>query len=74
MKTNWSDIKYIIGKNKKNFESKLLKLNSLKSKKILKWKCVLSFQDTIELTTVWYKNYYEKKSSRFTKRKKRVIK
>ena len=73
MKTNWSDIKYIIGKNKKNFESKLLKLNSLKSKKILKWKCVLSFQDTIELTTVWYKNYYENKINNYLFSKNQVM-
>ena len=42
-------------------ESKLLKLNSLKAKKILKWEPVLSFQKTVEMTALWYKAFYNKK-------------
>ena len=38
--------------------SKLLKLNSKKAKKDLKWECKLSFRDTVELMLEWYKNFY----------------
>ena len=40
------------------FESNLLKLNSNKAKNKLKWKCILSFEETISMVTEWYKNYY----------------
>ena len=40
------------------FESKLLKLNSSKAKKILKWKTILTFEETIEMVSSWYKKYY----------------
>ena len=40
---------------------KLLKLNSKKSQKLLRWKCVLSFTQTLNLVLDWYKHYYEKK-------------
>ena len=42
------------------FESSLLKLNSNKALKILKWKCVLNFEETIKMTTIWYRNFYQK--------------
>ena len=59
MKKYWEKVKWsAIKKNKKNFfESNLLKLNSNKAKNLLKWKCILSFSETIKLVTYWYKNY-----------------
>ena len=42
-------------------EAKLLKLNCNKALKILKWKSILNFKQTMKLTIVWYKNFYEKK-------------
>lgn len=42
-------------------ETNLLVLNCEKSKKILKWKPLLTFEKTIQLTLDWYKVYYEKR-------------
>ena len=38
----------------------LLKLNSNKAKTKLKWKCILSFAESIYMVTNWYKSYYSK--------------
>ena len=58
----------IIGKSykikiqKKRFiESKLLLLNSKKIKKLLKWSPLYSFEKSIYMTAIWYKEYLEKK-------------
>jgi CDP-glucose 4,6-dehydratase len=62
MKNNWE--KVLWKTSKKDYfqhESILLKLNTNKAKKILNWKSVLSFQETIQLVTSWYKFYYENK-------------
>ncbi len=57
--------KSILWSEKKNYyepyESKLLKLDSTKARKKLNWVPILSFEDTIKLTTVWYENFYNKK-------------
>ena len=45
-------------RNKFLKESKLLKLNSRKAKKDLKWECKLNFKDTVGLMLEWYKNFY----------------
>jgi len=62
MKKHWSNV---LWKNKKNinelYESKLLKLDSTKARKKLKWIPILNFADTVKMTTVWYKNFYAKK-------------
>ena len=54
----WKNAKWKIIKDKKFKESKLLKLNCNKAKKILNWKSTLSFKETIFYTADWYKNYY----------------
>ena len=69
-KSNWCNKTYakILEKNKlENFEkknvfmsSKLLFLNSNKAKKTLKWNCLLTSKQTIELTSSWYKKFYSK--------------
>ena len=49
----------MVNKKKKSFyESNLLRLNSNKAKTKLKWKCILSFAETINMVAYWYKNYY----------------
>ena len=42
-------------------ESKLLQLNSKKAKKYLNWSCRLNTKKTIDLVTLWYKDFYSKK-------------
>ena len=60
MSKDWKQIKWIIQKTRKSLhhESKLLKLNSNKSHILLKWKCVLSFKETISLVSDWYREFY----------------
>jgi CDP-glucose 4,6-dehydratase len=52
-KGNWVES----GNNKKLHEAGILRLNITKSKKFLGWKPVLSFDEAIEMTINWYKNY-----------------
>ena len=61
MKKTWSNVSWKIIKDKNQKESRLLKLNSTKAKKLLGWKTVLDFEETIQMTVEWYKNYYNKK-------------
>ena len=57
-KKNWNLLNFKIIKSKnKEFESGLLKLNSTKALKNLKWKCLLSTEDTILMLVEWYKLY-----------------
>ena len=60
MKKYWNKVSWKIeGKNKNTFyESNLLKLNINKAKIKLNWKSILTFQETINMVTIWYKNYY----------------
>ena len=43
-------------------ESTLLKLNSNKALKFMKWKNKLKFKEVIKLVTDWYKGFYENKN------------
>ena len=62
MKKFWSNVSWKEYKNYKGlYESKLLKLNSTKAKKKLKWTPMIDLEDTAKMTTVWYKNFYLKK-------------
>jgi len=56
------NFKWTINTNKKFRESKLLKLNSTKAKKKLKWTNKLSFNETIKMTAEWYRMYYTKEN------------
>ena len=60
MGKHWKNIKWKkISKFKKKFyESELLRLNCNKSKKILNWKSILKFNESIEMVSNWYHNYY----------------
>tara|TARA_B100001250_G_C19813438_1_gene796948 strand:+ start:306 stop:1382 length:1077 start_codon:yes stop_codon:yes gene_type:complete len=63
LKVNWKNVKWTIKSSKNNniHESKLLKLNSNKSQKLLGWKCKMSLQQSLKHTIEWYKNYYKKR-------------
>ena len=60
MKKYWENVSWKLHKNNnKTFkESSLLKLNSQKAKKILRWRSVLTFKENIFLVANWYKNFY----------------
>lgn len=56
----WVNIKWKKSLTKKKYlEAKLLKINSAKAEKILKWKCFLNFNKTIKFVAEWYKDYYK---------------
>lgn len=54
----WSNVRFKTYDEKFFKEDHLLKLNSAKAKKILKWKKILNLKKTIELTVDWYKKFY----------------
>ena len=64
MKKFWKNVDWKIDrkKTKKMIESNLLKLNSSKSKKILRWESILSFNEISKMTIDWYKHYYINKN------------
>ena len=55
-------IKSILIKKKNFKEEQILKLNSTKAKKLLKWKPLLPYNETIKLTVDWYRKYLENKN------------
>lgn len=57
MKKNWEKVSWTIPKSKKKsfYESSLLKINSNKAKKKIKWKCILTFSETMQMVVNWYK-------------------
>jgi CDP-glucose 4,6-dehydratase len=60
----------IIKKNnisKNYYESKILMLNSEKSKKILKWKTKYNLEQSINLTSSWFKEFIAKKNKNILK-------
>lgn len=62
LKKQWKGLK-IIFENQDNFvEHKLLQLSSKKAKKILNWRSVLNFEETIKMTSEWYRALREKKN------------
>ena len=54
----WNKSNWIVKKNKNLKESKLLQLNSKKSKKFINWECKLNLKTTIKFTVEWYKTFY----------------
>ena len=67
IKKYWKETSWKVSNRRKKsfYESNLLKLNSNKAKKKLKWKCILSFTETICMIADWYKNYYFKTKKMF---------
>lgn len=58
-------LKWKVEKNHKEFESKLLKLNSDKALRKLKWKSVLNNTETIDFVISWYLNFYSNRKNMF---------
>ncbi len=54
-KVAWVDESHL---NKNQYEAGMLKLNCDKALHYLKWHSVLSFSETVKITTEWYKAYY----------------
>jgi CDP-glucose 4,6-dehydratase len=61
MSKHWEKVSWtaIPKSKKKYYESGLLRLNCNKAKKILKWKSILKFEETISMVAKWYKCYHE---------------
>ena len=62
----WKKVSWKISpkiKKKKFAESTLLRLNCNKSKRILKWKNILKFDETSKFVADWYRNYYGNNSN-----------
>ena len=53
--------KHLIKKNKSFKETKILKLNSYKSKKILNWETKLNLKGCPNIFQTFYKNYFNRK-------------
>ena len=62
LKNKLPNFRWNVHSKKKYFESKLLKLNSSKALKFLKWQSVLNINQIINFLTIWYKSYYLKKN------------
>ena len=62
IKKNLPTFKWIIKRNKLFYESNLLKLDSSKARKKLKWSNKLSFSETLKMTAQWYEAFYKKKN------------
>tara|TARA_B100001989_G_C24502685_1_gene445833 strand:- start:74 stop:1165 length:1092 start_codon:yes stop_codon:yes gene_type:complete len=62
IKNYWPNIKWKISNSaNKSYESKLLKLNSKKIRKLIGWSTVLSLKQTLKMTAEWYREFYENK-------------
>ncbi len=60
MSNNLDNFKFKIKKDSSIKEAKLLQLNCDKAINTLKWCPVLNFDETVNFTTDWYKEYYSK--------------
>jgi CDP-glucose 4,6-dehydratase len=69
----WGSGKIIFKKNFKYYEQKNLQLNIEKAKKDLKWKPLLSINQSVKNTVDWYKEVHINKSSSQEVTKKQII-
>jgi len=68
LQKQWTGLEVVFKKENNIIEHNLLQLSSSKAKKILNWKSVLNFDETIKFTSDWYIALKEKKNMReFTK-------
>jgi len=56
---NWDKIKYVIDTENHPHEANFLMLESSKARKLLGWKPVWDFKQTVQNTIEWYKKFYE---------------
>ena len=61
IKKRLKNINWSIERKSKFKEAKLLKLNSKKANKLLRWRCILTTNETISMVIEWYQNFYSKK-------------
>ncbi len=61
MAKHWTGAEWIIDKNEYDSlkESNLLKLCCDKAINTLKWRAIMSFEETVNMTAYWYREYYE---------------
>ncbi|KZX16068.1 CDP-glucose 4,6-dehydratase [Methanobrevibacter cuticularis] len=60
---NWGSGKYIVESDNKFHEANLLELDISKSLSYLSWKPKLSFEESVQITVEWYKEYYSDKNN-----------
>jgi CDP-glucose 4,6-dehydratase len=60
MALHWEQVRWkdLSGKDTGPYESGLLKLNCEKALQELKWHAVMNFEETVQMTTNWYRSYY----------------
>ena len=59
----WNKVKWkVVDNQTTHYESSLLRLNCDKALSYLKWTAVMDFENTVRMTSNWYKSYYENKS------------
>jgi CDP-glucose 4,6-dehydratase len=58
---HWKKVSWEIQQDETAHESGLLKLNCDKANQLLNWQSVLSFKKTIQITSEWYKEFYNEK-------------
>lgn len=65
MARHWDNIlwKDISDREQDFHEAGLLKLNCDKALALLRWKPVMTFEETVEMTVSWYRNYYQEDES-----------
>jgi CDP-glucose 4,6-dehydratase len=63
LEKNIGSLDYMIKEENKSKESKLLKLNCSKAKRLLGWSPILSFKETLQMTSSWYALFYSNKKN-----------
>ena len=64
MSEHWNNVRWKKkpDSDEHSYESIMLKLNCDKALHHLSWQAILSFEETVRMTTEWYRSYYENHS------------
>ena len=60
MQQVWGKINYQVSESNEMHEAKLLQLDSMKARTVLGWSQVWGVDETVEKTSKWYQQFYEK--------------
>ncbi len=60
MQQVWGEIDYQVSESNEVHEAKLLQLDSMKARTVLAWDQVWDADETVEKTSKWYQQFYEK--------------
>jgi len=72
-KKHWSKAQWKVeGHDSIKKESGLLKLCCDKALSLLNWKAILSFEESVELTAIWYKKFYKNAENMFEFSKQQI--